>query len=203
MDPIERIAEISAVAAAAGINPWLAALTLVGLSSLGMVDLGTLPFLHSELADPGILIALAAAFLIEQVADKIPGVDHFSDLVHLPVKPAAAIGLAMVVAGPEDPSQLADYGVPLAVAAAGVALITHLGKAGLRGGSTATTGGIGNPVLSVLEDVGVVGLIVLAVLLPIVAIVLVAGILWLSARRGARLVRRREEGRRNRSRAAP
>lgn len=70
--------------------------------------------------DPAILIALIAAFLVEQIADKIPGVDHVSDLVHLPIKPAAAVGLAMVVAGPGDPSQLADCGVPLAVAAAAV-----------------------------------------------------------------------------------
>lgn len=198
MEPIERITEISAVAAAAGINPWLAALTLVGLSALGMVDLGTLPFLESELADPAILIALLAAFLVEQIADKIPGVDHVSDLVHLPIKPAAAVGLAMVVAGPRDPSQLADYWVPLALAVAGVALLTHLGKAGLRGGSSAATGGLGNPVLSVLEDVGVVGLILLAVLLPIVALVVLALVLWLSIRGVVRLFRRETPSRRGR-----
>ncbi|MEX2529695.1 MAG: DUF4126 domain-containing protein [Gemmatimonadota bacterium] len=190
MDPIERITEISAVAAAAGINPWLAALTLVGLSALDMVDMGTLPFLESELADPAILTALVAAFLLEQVADKIPGVDHVSDLVHLPIKPAAAVGLAMMVAGPDDPARLADYWIPLAVAAAAVALITHLGKAGLRSGSTLATGGMGNPVLSALEDVGVVGLIVLAVLLPIVSLALVALVLWLSVRGIAKLLRR-------------
>jgi hypothetical protein len=176
---------------AAGINPWLAALTLVGLSALGLVDLGAIPLIDSELGDPVVLVALVTAFLIEQVADKIPGVDHISDLVHLPIKPAAAVALGMVIAAPEDTSNLGDYLVPLAIAAAAVALLAHLGKAGLRGGSTATTAGLGNPFLSVLEDVGVVSLIVLAVVLPLVALIAVAAALYLSARGIAGLVRAR------------
>lgn len=191
MEPLERIAEISAVAAAAGINPWLAALTLVGLSAMGMVDTGSLPLIDSELGDPVILVALVAAFLIEQVADKIPGVDHVSDLVHLPIKPAAAIGLALVVAAPDDPSSLGDYLVPLAIAAAVLALLAHLGKAGVRSGSTVTTAGVGNPILSVIEDVGVVALIVLAVLFPVLALVVVAATIVLGLRAVISILRRR------------
>jgi hypothetical protein len=188
VDPLQGIAEVSAVAVAAGINPWLAALTLVGLSALGLVDPGSVPLIDSELGDPVILVALVAAFLIEQVADKIPGVDHVSDLVHLPIKPAAAVALTMMIAAPEDTSNLGDYLVPLAIAAAAAALLAHLGKAGLRGGSTATTAGLGNPFLSVLEDVGVVSLIVLAVVLPVVALVVVAAALYLIARGISKLV---------------
>jgi hypothetical protein len=189
VDSVQRIAEVSAAAVAAGINPWLAALTLVGLSALGLVDPGAIPLIDAGLEDPAVLVVLVTAFLIEQVADKIPGVDHISDLVHLPIKPAAAVALATVIASPADLSILGDYLVPLAVAV--VALLAHLGKASLRGGSTATTGGLGNPFLSVLEDVGVVMLIVLAVVLPLVALGAVALALYLSARGISALARAR------------
>jgi hypothetical protein len=189
VDSLQRIAEVSAAAVAAGINPWLAALTVVGLSALGLVDPGSIPFIDSELEDPVVLVALVIAFLIEQVADKIPGVDHISDLVHLPIKPAAAVALATVIASPGDLSMLGDYLTPLAVA--GIALIAHLGKASLRGGSTATTAGLGNPILSVIEDVGVVALIVLAVVLPLLALVVVGLTLYLCARGISALTRAR------------
>jgi hypothetical protein len=116
LDSLQRIAEVSAAAVAAGINPWLAALTLVGLSAFGLVELGAIPLIDSELGEPVVLVALVTAFLIEQVADKIPGIDHVSDLVHLPIKPAAAVALAMVIASPGDLSNLGDYLAPLAVA---------------------------------------------------------------------------------------
>ena len=189
MDLLQRIAEVSAAAVAAGINPWLAALTVVGLSALGLVDPGSIPFIDSELQDPVVLVALVIAFLIEQVADKIPGVDHISDLVHLPIKPAAAVDLATVIASPGDLSMLGDYLGPLAVA--GIALIAHLGKASPRGGSTAATAGLGNPILSVIEDVGVVALIVLAVVLPLLALVAVGLTLYLCVRGISPLTRSR------------
>lgn len=191
MDGMTRIAEVSAAATAAGINPWLAALTLVAMAHFGWMELGTLPVVGSELGDPVILIALALAFVVEQVADKVPALDHLSDLVHLPVKPAAGVALALVVAAPDDPSQLGQYAVPLAVAAAGVALLAHLGKAGVRAGSTATTAGTANPVLSVVEDLGVVLMIVAAVVLPLLAILIVVAVLFVAGRGAWRLARRR------------
>lgn len=191
MDGVARIAEVSAAATAAGINPWLAALTLVALAHFGLMELGTLPGTASELGDPAILAAVGLAFVLEQVADKVPALDHLSDLVHLPVKPAAAVGLALVVAAPQDPSQLGQFAVPLGIAAAGVALLTHLGKAGVRAGSTATTAGVANPVLSVVEDLGVVLVIVAAVLVPLLALAVVILTLGLAGRGVWRLVRRR------------
>lgn len=189
MDGMTRIAEVSAAATAAGINPWLAALTLVAMAHFGWMDLGTLPVVGSELGDPVVLIALGVAFVVEQVADKVPALDHLSDLVHLPVKPAVAVALALVVAAPQDPSQLEQYAVPLGIAAAAVALLAHLGKAGVRAGSTATTAGVANPVLSVIEDVGVVLMIVAAVVLPLLAILIVLAVLFVAGRGVWRLAR--------------
>jgi len=189
VDGMTRIAEVSAAATAAGINPWLAALTLVAMAHFGWMELGTLPVVGSELGDPVILIALGLAFVVEQVADKVPALDHLSDLVHLPVKPAVAVALALVVAAPRDPSQLEQYAVPLGIAAAAVALLAHLGKAGVRAGSTATTAGVANPVLSVIEDLGVVLMIVAAVVLPLLAILIVLVVLFVAGRGVWRLAR--------------
>jgi hypothetical protein len=189
-DALERIAAVSAAATAAGINPWLAALTLVGLSYLDWIELGPIPGIGSELSDPLVFFAIGVAFLIEQVVDKIPTLDHISDVVHLPIKPAVAVGLVLAVAAPEDPSSLGDLAIPLAIAAALVALLAHLGKAGLRAGSTLTTGGLANPLLSVFEDLGVVGLIVVAVLAPIVALILVTFALVFAVRGATRWVQR-------------
>jgi len=189
VDGMTRIAEVSAAATAAGINPWLAALTLVAMAHFGWMELGALPVVGSELGDPVILIAVGVAFVVEQVADKVPALDHLSDLVHLPVKPAAAVALALVVAAPRDPSQLEQYAVPLGIAAAAVALLAHLGKAGVRAGSTATTAGVANPVLSVIEDLGVVLMIVAAVVLPLLAILIVLVVLFVAGRGVWRLAR--------------
>lgn len=54
-----------------------------------------------------------------------------------------------------------------------------------------TTAGVGNPVLSVIEDVSVVGLIVLAVLVPVLALLAVAVAIVLGVRAAARAVGRR------------
>ena len=183
---LELFGEISAVAAAAGINPWIAALLVVGLGHLGVLE-SVGPLLESmDLSEPTVVVALAIALVVEQVADKIPGVDHVSDLVHVPVKPAVAAALAVARLAPHlsgDPDAVSMTAA--GGAAALVALLTHLGKAGTRLASTATTAGVGSPVLSVLEDLTAVGLVAVAALIPILALVLV-GLLLLVAFKGMR-----------------
>jgi hypothetical protein len=72
---------------------------------------------------------------------------------------------------------------------AGTAEAFHTGRAGIRPLSTVTTGGIGNPVLSTLEDLGALGLTVVAFVVPVlallVALALALGLvlLWLRRRR--------------------
>ena len=192
---LELFGEISAVAAAAGINPWIAALLVMGLGHLGVLEAASPLLENTDLSEPTVVAVLVAALVLEQVADKIPGVDHVSDLVHLPMKPvvAAALGLALLI-----PHLSADPGgvqMALAGGAAGlVALLTHLGKAGTRVASTATTAGVGSPVLSVLEDLTAVGLVVVAILIPVLALVLVA-LLLLVAFRGVMALLRRKKAR--------
>jgi hypothetical protein len=66
----------------------------------------------------------------------------------------------------------------------------HVAKGTTRAASTVLTGGLGNPVLSILDDVLAVGGIILAILAPIIAALIViflviAGLRLLAKRRRA------------------
>jgi len=63
------------------------------------------------------------------------------------------------------------------------ALLPHAAKSGLRAASTALTAGLANPVLSLLEDLLAVVLFVLTVVLPLLALLLVAGLTFFVLRR--------------------
>jgi hypothetical protein len=56
----------------------------------------------------------------------------------------------------------------------GTAGIVHAARAVVRPASTAGTAGVGNPVLSVGEDVGSLTLVVLAFAVPLLAVILLA-----------------------------
>lgn len=190
---LELFGEISAVAAAAGINPWIAALLVMGLGHLGILEAASPLLEGADLSEPTVVAVLIAALVLEQVADKIPGVDHISDLIHLPVKPAVAAALGVALLIPHLPGDPGAATMTLTGGAAGlVALLTHLGKAGTRVASTATTAGVGSPILSVLEDLTAVGLVVVAVLIPVLALILV-GLLLLVAFRGVRALLKRRK----------
>jgi hypothetical protein len=163
-----------ALAAAAGLRAFLPLLVLAVGARMGLVDLHhRVAFLESDIA----LVALILATLLETGADKIPLLDHGLDAVGTFVRPVVGFLAGLAV--------LADVPQPLAI---GLALVlamltlgTHLEHAKVRAGSTVTTAGIGNPILSVIEDVVAGVLSVLAVLAPLVAGLLVLGgafLLW-------------------------
>ena len=119
------------------------------------------------LGNPLVLGVLAILVVLEFLADKIPGVDHISDIVHTIIRPAAG---ALIMAG--SANTLSDESkIVAAVVGALVALATHFMKAGTRAAVTSTTAGVGNPFASLLEDILVVGVILLLVLAPIVPMV--------------------------------
>jgi hypothetical protein len=119
------------------------------------------------LGNPIVLGVLAILVVLEFLADKIPGVDHISDIVHTIIRPAAG---ALIMAG--SANTLSDESkIVAAVVGALVALVTHFMKAGTRAAVTSTTAGMGNPFASFLEDILVVGVILLLVLAPIVGFI--------------------------------
>src|SRR5512146_1804067 len=141
------------------------------------------------LGNPLVLGVLAILVVLEFLADKIPGVDHISDIVHTIIRPAAG---ALILAG--SANTLSDESkIVAAVVGALVALATHFMKAGTRAAVTSTTAGVGNPFASLLEDILVVGVILLLVLAPIVgfiALVLLLILFFKAAKAMFRGVRR-------------
>ena len=78
---------------------------------------------------------------------------------------------------------------------AGTAESVHAGRAAIRPLSTATTAGAGNPVLSLIEDAGSAFLVLVAFVLPVLAFLLVVGLLVALFAGWRRLRRRRPPAR--------
>jgi hypothetical protein len=112
-----------------------------------------------------ILIGLA---VLEFLVEKVPVVDHLAHALHFATKPIAAALLVGSVA--PEPSGTIDAGTYLLMAAGALnALGIHGVSATARIASTATTGGVANPFVSVAEDVVAIAGTILALALPFVA----------------------------------
>jgi hypothetical protein len=144
------------------------------------------------LASTPALVVFGTAVVIEILGDKLPIVDHALDLLHAGMKPiAGGLAMAAAVAGTTP-----LYATVLLVVTGGLAAgVVHVGKAKVRLASTATTAGIGNPALSIVEDVvslaGTVASFVIPIAVAAVVLVCVlsaSGVLvWLAFyHRGAR-----------------
>jgi hypothetical protein len=125
------------------------------------------------------LVAFATATAVEVAAYLIPGLDNLLDLV---AAPAAVIAGTLVTA-----SFIADFSPFLKwtlalIAGGGAAGIIQGGTALLRGKSTLTTAGAGNPILAVGEGIGSAILAILAILIPFLIVIVIIGvciyILW-------------------------
>ena len=170
------------LAACAGIRAWLPLLMAGGLARWGVIELGpSFQFIASDRA----LILFGVATVIEILADKVPAVDHALDSLSTVLRPAAGSLLAASVLW-----QVSD---PLTALALGVAvgaptsLVPHAAKSLLRAASTTFTGGLANPLISILEDLMTVALFVLTVLIPVVV---AAALLLIGLLVARRLVRR-------------
>lgn len=167
-----------ALAACAGLRAWLPLLLASLLARAGWLDLGpSFRFLASNKA----LLLFAVATVIEIVGDKIPVVDHALDAIGTPLRPAAGALLAAAVMGQvSDPLTALVLGTAVGAPAA---LLPHAAKTALRAASTTFTGGLANPILSLIEDGVSFVLFVLAVLVPLVVVGLLALALLLVTRR--------------------
>jgi hypothetical protein len=154
------------LAAAAGLRAFLPPL-VVGL--LGRYEVFELrPSLDWMESTPALVI-FGSAVVLEVLADKIPWLDHALDTVESFVKPAA--GILVVAAALVDLPPL--WTAVLAIVVGGVVSGTvHFGKASARLVSTGTTGGIGNPALSVAEDGVALGGSLLSIFFPVIAFAL-------------------------------
>jgi hypothetical protein len=124
---------------------------------------------HGEAAEffasTPVLIVVGVMYAIEFFADKFPVIDHAWDAVHTFIRPLAGAVVAFASASPDLSTGLT---IVASVLGGGAALGSHAMKATVRAGSTATTGGAANPILSLVEDVFAVGQSLLAIFLPFV-----------------------------------
>ncbi len=134
------------------------------------------------------IAALATATVAEFAGDKVPAVDHALNAVGYVTRPVAGAVAAGSVFWAVDPTTAAVAGI---IVGAPAALAFNAAQTGARVGSTATTGGLGNPVVSLVEDVLAVLTVIVAFLAPIVVPVL----LIVLAIVVFRLARRLREGR--------
>ena len=96
------------------------------------------------------IAALGVAAVVEFAGDKIPAVDHGLNAWASVTRPVAgAVAAGSVFAG-VDPTTAAIAGI---IVGAPTAFAFNAAQGGARLTSTATTGGLGNPVVSFIEDV--------------------------------------------------
>ncbi|MFO7661858.1 MAG: DUF4126 domain-containing protein [Chloroflexota bacterium] len=169
---LEAISGLSAafgLAGSAGLNAYIPLLTVALAARFPLADpLIKLQTPYDLLGSWWAIGILAVLLVIEVLADKIPAVDSANDAIQTFVRPAAGAvlfaGSANVIT---DIHPILSLGAGLLVAGG-----VHATKAAARPVVTVTTAGIGNPVVSVLEDVVAIIVSLLAILLPILAALL-------------------------------
>ena len=174
MDATTAVLTGLGLATAAGLNAYVPLLVVGLLGRFGVLDLSA-PY--DSLSSTPALIVLAVLLAVEVLADKVAGVDSINDVIQTVVRPAAG---AVLFAG--SIGLLTDLppwvGVVAGLLTAGG---VHATKAAVRPAVTVSTGGLGNPVVSAIEDAVSLVVSVLAIVAPVLmAVLLVIGglLLW-------------------------
>jgi hypothetical protein len=173
-----------ALSTAAGFNAYLP-LLITGILAR-TTDLITLSAPYDRLEEPVVLGIIAAIAVVDFVGDKVPAVDHVLHTVGLVVAPV--VGAILALGATSDAGVLPAVALILGVISAGA---TQGARATVRPLSTATTGGLANPVLSLGEDGVSATLSITAIVLPLLALVLAVAIVVALVVAVRRLARRR------------
>jgi hypothetical protein len=196
MDPLSMTTTTIAAVVLSSSSGLRAYLPLFALG-IGVIS-GVVPLEHGYgiITNPLVLGGLGVLSVLEIVADKVPGLDHVSDVVHTAVRPI----MGAVIFGTTDNLVSANGGMVGAIAAPIIGGLLAGGVHGVKALSrpvvTATTVGIGNPIVSVIEDIATVALTILGIIFPIVALILliVVVLLFLALIRWAyRILQRRRQ----------
>lgn len=175
------------LASATGLRTFLPLLMLAVAAKFELFGIRLLDQMDWLASWPAIS-ALAIAAVAEFAGDKIPAVDHALNAVGYITRPLAGAVAAGSVFWGVDPTAAAVAGL---IVGAPAALAFNAAQTGARVTSTATTGGLGNPVVSLIEDVLAFVTVILAFLAPIVipvVLIVLAVVVF-------RLARRIREGR--------
>ncbi len=130
------------------------------------------------------IAAFSLATVLEIAAYYLPWLDNVLDSASVPA--AVIAGVVVSAACVVDMNPMLKWTLAV-IAGGGAAGTVKSGMAGIRLGSTATTGGVGNPIVSTIEWISSLLLSTLAVFLPvfagIVAVVIVLVLIRMALRR--------------------
>ena len=164
------------LSAASGLNAYIP-LLMVGLTAR-FTDWIKLAPPFDLLANEWVLGALVILLIVEFFADKIPIVDHMNDVIQTIIRPAAG---AILFAS--DAHVITQMNPVLAlILGLLVAFGVHATKATARPLVTVATGGIGNPIVSTVEDITSFGLSLMAIIAPLLLLVALSLLLYIGYR---------------------
>lgn len=156
------------LSAACGFRVFVPLLVMSIASLLGLFE----PMKGFEwLAMPSVCIALAVATVCEVAAYYIPWVDNMLDTVATPAAMIAGTLTTMAVSSGEM-SQFASWASAIIIGG-GTAGAVQMSTVAVRGVSTATTGGVANPLVSTGEWIGAFLLSILSLIVPVLVVVLI------------------------------
>jgi hypothetical protein len=174
MDLIATLGRTLGFSFAAGVNLY-ATVAILGLASkYGWVSL---PPQFQAFNSDIVIGAAIVMYLIEFFADKVPYVDTLWDIVHTAIRPVGGALIAVTTLGEASPTMEGLVALTGGMVAAG----SHLTKTSTRAAANASPEPFSNWILSVGEDLFVVGLGYLALQYPVAAFVTAAVLLVLIA----------------------
>jgi hypothetical protein len=185
MEILTGIFSAFGLSASAGLNAYIPLLVIALIGKF--TDLLSLKSPWDTLSNWWIIGLLLVLSLVEFFVDKIPAVNHANDVIQTIVRPVAgAIAFAASAQVITDIHPVISLAAGLLVAGT-----VHVAKAGaMRPVVTATTGGTGNVVVSILEDIVSTVLSILAIVVPIligtVLVLFTSWLIWLMWRRANR-----------------
>lgn len=164
------------LAATTGLRTFLPLLAVNLMAVFGFMELNET---FSFVGHWGATVVFGTATLAEILADKVIGVDHTLDAIGVVAKPIAATLLAAAVFSDLDPLLAAVLAIVGGGASAGV---LGLVKAKVRAVASVTTAGVGNVVLSSVEDGLAITAVGLSLIVPGLTLLLIAIGTWLAIR---------------------
>lgn len=184
MEYLTHLALGVGLAAACGFRVFV---PLLVLSATGLAGWYSPAEELSWIASWPVLALFATATVVEVAAYYIPWADNLLDTIASPAALIAGVLASATVLGDLPP---ALQWTLAALAGGGSAGLVQASTVLLRGASTATTGGLGNPVIATIENVLSLFTAVFALIIPIaIAVALVVGMIlvWRWADRRRRL----------------
>ncbi len=166
MEIIAKLGSLLGLSFVSGINLY-ATVAMVGLVTKFNLIQG-LPPEFQALNNNLIITVAIILYACEFLADKIPGFDTAWDAIHTVIRPFGGAMLALMTVGKTSPAAE----VLAFMLGASFATTSHLAKSGLRVLINTSPEPFSNMVVSVAEDMGVVGLTYLSMTHPVLALVI-------------------------------